>query len=59
MTKLKDSKFMFQCTECDTKYYTPEDEAPPPITWKDGHVCTLKKVRDVKNGKRSSLDSRQ
>ena len=30
----------FQCSECQTKYSSPETTPPPGIKWDDGHVCT-------------------
>ena len=34
----------FECTECGTKYSSPETTPPPGIKWSDGHVCTPKPV---------------
>ena len=39
------SKNNYICSGCGTKYSTPEDKAPPPINWIDGHVCTLVKEK--------------
>ena len=30
----------FVCSECGTKYRSPETTPPPGIKWSDGHVCT-------------------
>ena len=56
--KFKEEKFAFICTECQTRYYTPENRPPPPIRWKDGHVCTLTKYnQDEQDGKSNPVDS--
>lgn len=34
----------FECSECGTKYSSPETTPPPGIKWSDGHVCTPKSV---------------
>lgn len=34
----------FICSECGTKYSSPETTPPPGIRWSDGHVCTPKPV---------------
>lgn len=34
----------FECSECGTKYSSPETTPPPGIKWSDGHVCTPKPV---------------
>lgn len=34
------------CPVCRTKYETSVDEAPPGISWSDGHKCTPEKVPD-------------
>jgi hypothetical protein len=34
----------FVCSECGTKYQSPESTPPPGIKWSDGHVCTPKAV---------------
>ena len=34
----------FVCSECGTKYQSPELTHPPGIKWSDGHVCTPKPV---------------
>ena len=41
----------FECSECGTKYSSPETTPPPGIKWNDGHVCTPK---PVDNGKRQN-----
>jgi hypothetical protein len=38
----------FICSECGTKYSSPELTPPPGIKWSDGHICTPK---PVENGK--------
>ena len=37
----------FICSECGTKYSSPELTPPPGIKWSDGHVCTPKPVDNV------------
>jgi len=32
----------FICSDCGTKYSSPETTPPPGIKWNDGHVCTPK-----------------
>ena len=39
----------FICSECGTKYSSPETTPPPGIKWSDGHVCTPKPVKDETN----------
>jgi len=34
----------FICSECGTKYSSPELTPPPGIKWSDGHVCTPKPI---------------
>ena len=34
----------FECSECGTKYSSPETTPPPGIKWNDGHVCTPKPI---------------
>jgi len=34
----------FICSECGTRYSSPETTPPPGIKWGDGHVCTPKPV---------------
>ena len=36
----------FICSECGTKYQSPEKTPPPGIKWSDGHVCTPKPVNN-------------
>ena len=36
----------FECSECGTKYSSPETTPPPGIKWSDGHVCTPKPVKN-------------
>ena len=36
----------FICSECGTKYSSPELTPPPGIKWSDGHVCTPKPVEN-------------
>ena len=38
----------FICSECGTKYSSPETTPPPGIKWSDGHVCTPKPVNNEK-----------
>jgi hypothetical protein len=38
----------FICSECGTKYSSPELTPPPGIKWSDGHVCTPKPVKQWK-----------
>jgi hypothetical protein len=38
----------FECSECGTKYSSPETTPPPGIKWSDGHVCTPKPFKDMK-----------
>lgn len=38
----------FICSECGTKYSSPELTPPPGIKWSDGHVCTPIPVNDEK-----------
>ncbi len=38
----------FECSECGTKYSSPETTPPPGIKWSDGHVCTPKLVNNDK-----------
>jgi hypothetical protein len=38
----------FECSECGTKYSSPETTPPPGIKWSDGHVCTPKPVDNEK-----------
>jgi hypothetical protein len=38
----------FICSECGTKYSSPETTPPPGIKWSDGHVCTPKPVKNDK-----------
>ena len=33
-----------KCSECGTKYSSPETTPPPGIKWSDDHVCTPKLV---------------
>lgn len=35
----------FICSECGTKYRSPETTPPPGIKWSDGHVCTPQPVK--------------
>ena len=35
----------FVCSECGTKYSSPETTPPPGIKWNDGHVCTPQPVK--------------
>lgn len=35
----------FVCSECGTKYSSPETTPPPGIKWSDGHVCTPEPVK--------------
>jgi hypothetical protein len=46
MFNLKTNKIMnkFECSECGTRYSSPETTPPPGIKWSDGHVCTPKPV---------------
>ena len=45
---LKNKKMnKFICSECGTKYQSPELTPPPGIKWSDGHVCTPKPVEKV------------
>jgi hypothetical protein len=37
----------FICSECGTKYSSPELTPPPGIKWSDGHVCTPKPIIDA------------
>ena len=39
----------FICSECSTKYSSPELTPPPSIKWSDGHVCTPKPVENENN----------
>lgn len=36
----------FECSECGTKYSSPETTPPPGIKWSDGHVCTPKPIKN-------------
>ena len=36
----------FECSECGTKYSSPETTPPPGIKWSDGHVCTPKPLKN-------------
>ena len=36
----------FICSECGTKYSSPDTTPPPGIKWSDGHVCTPKPVNN-------------
>ena len=37
----------FICSECGTKYSSPETTPPPGIKWSDGHVCIPKPVKEI------------
>jgi hypothetical protein len=39
-----DNMNKFECSECGTKYSSPETTPPPGIKWSDGHICTPKPV---------------
>jgi hypothetical protein len=38
----------FECSECGTKYSSPETTPPPGIKWSDGHTCNPKPVNNGK-----------
>ena len=38
----------FECSECGTKYNSPETTPPPGIKWSDGHTCNPKPVNNEK-----------
>lgn len=42
--KKKQTMNKFECSECGTKYSSPETTPPPGIKWSDGHICTPKPV---------------
>jgi hypothetical protein len=42
----------FICSECGTKYSSPETTPPPGIKWNDGHICTPKPVNKDDYAKR-------
>ena len=44
LIKMKEKMNNFICSECGTKYSSPETTPPPGIKWSDGHVCTPKPV---------------
>jgi hypothetical protein len=35
----------FECSECGTRYSSPETTPPPGIKWSDGHTCNPKPVK--------------
>ena len=46
----------FICSECGTKYSSPELTPPPSIKWDDGHVCTIVPVDSDKDPKKVIKD---
>ena len=53
----------FICSECGTRYSSPETTPPPGIKWGDGHVCTpkpvnkkiMKPIHKLNNGRGATL----
>ena len=53
----------FECSECGTRYSSPETTPPPGIKWSDGHVCTpkpvnkqnMKPIHKLNNGRGATL----
>ncbi len=46
----------FECSECGTKYSSPETTPPPGIKWSDGHVCTPKLIIIPKEETKQDLE---
>ena len=43
--EFKASRNHYRCLECETNYYTSEDQAPPSPRWADGHKCEMVLIR--------------